>query len=536
MRKNFDVLVVGSGASAANAAWPLVEAGLSVGMIDPGGRDETYAPIVPGDDFRTIRRTDANQHRYFLGDEFEGIPFGPVRVGAQLTPPRQFITRGTEERSPVEAGALQAAQTFARGGLGAGWGASAMPYTDADLADWPVGRSELQPHYDAVSKRVGISGPKRDDLSPHVGPLESLMPPSRIDSNADWVYRRYERVRGELLARGFRMGQARLAVCTRRHRGRGPLGYGDMEFWADQDRAVYRPAFTIDELATRGAFHELSGLMAVRYRENPADESVEVECLGLRTNESVTLSARRLVLAAGAIGTARIVLESLGRRNEPVPFLTNPYTYLPCLVPSRIGRRTRDRRHSLTQLTMIYDPDGTGRNAVQPQLYSYRSLLSFKLLKESPLPMRESIPLIRAIQEYLVIVGIFHPDFPSNGRRLLLDDAGTLVIRSGSVECAARRACEDRVAGFLRRVGCMPLKRIDPGPGASIHYAGTLPMRGEAAAGPLTCDADGRLRGGKLVVVADGSTFPTLPAKGLTFTLMANADRIGAALAKEMAS
>ena len=36
----------------------------------------------------------------------------------------------------------------------------------------------------------------------------------------------------------------------------------------------------------------------------------------------------------------------------------------------------------------------------------------------------------------------------------------------------------------------------------------------------------------ELFYVVDGSVFPTLPSKGLTFTMMANANRIGAKLAR----
>jgi choline dehydrogenase-like flavoprotein len=60
--------------------------------------------------------------------------------------------------------------------------------------------------------------------------------------------------------------------------------------------------------------------------------------------------------------------------------------------------------------------------------------------------------------------------------------------------------------------------------GSSVHYAGTLPMAHEG--GALTCDANGRLRGLRGAWIADGAAFPTLPAKNLTFTLMANATRM----------
>ena len=60
--------------------------------------------------------------------------------------------------------------------------------------------------------------------------------------------------------------------------------------------------------------------------------------------------------------------------------------------------------------------------------------------------------------------------------------------------------------------------------GSSVHYAGTLPMTDRPE--PHTCDRAGRVRGFRNLVIADGATFPSLPATNLTFTLMANASRI----------
>jgi choline dehydrogenase-like flavoprotein len=60
--------------------------------------------------------------------------------------------------------------------------------------------------------------------------------------------------------------------------------------------------------------------------------------------------------------------------------------------------------------------------------------------------------------------------------------------------------------------------------GASVHYAGTIPMTREAA--PFTATPEGRSRDFQNLWFVDGTTFPFLPAKNLTFTLMANAARI----------
>lgn len=90
-------------------------------------------------------------------------------------------------------------------------------------------------------------------------------------------------------------------------------------------------------------------------------------------------------------------------------------------------------------------------------------------------------------------------------------------------EDSARRREEKRLLRALATLRCFALSVSRPAHGVSIHYAGTLPF-GE---GPLRCAPDGRLGATRSVYVADGSTWRFLPAKGLTFTLMAHARRVG---------
>ena len=61
--------------------------------------------------------------------------------------------------------------------------------------------------------------------------------------------------------------------------------------------------------------------------------------------------------------------------------------------------------------------------------------------------------------------------------------------------------------------------------GASVHYAGTVPMSDTEA--PLTTSAHGQSRDFENLYFVDGTTLPFLPAKNVTYTLMANATRIG---------
>jgi hypothetical protein len=242
------------------------------------------------------------------------------------------------------------------------------------------------------------------------------------------------------------------------------------------------------------------------------------------------------VLAAGTIGSAWIVLRSLSRYDQPIPILCNPYVYVPMLNLGTLGRAIRDRRHSLAQLTCMLRVPGAGGRTVQAQVFSYRSLLTFKLMKEAPIAYRESLRIMRLLIPHISILGIHHEDRPSAAKRLSLrrgtPDRLRIDYTPAADELSAQRADERRLRHIFLGLGCVPLRTIRPGHGANIHYAGTFPM--SPSGGELTCDTSGRLRATRAVHLADGSIFPWLPAKGLTFTLMAHANRVGTLLARRL--
>lgn len=530
-----DVIVVGSGASAVHAACPLVEAGLRVVMLDVGHIDGTYAPLIPPERFSTIRHSDTDQHRYFLGDQLEGIPFGSIRVGSQLTPPRQYISRDVDRLMPLDSDSFVPLRSLAWGGLGAGWGAAATAYGPADMRRWPIRHADLRDHYAIVADRIGICG-ARDDLemsldhTPH-----NLLPPAELDSNAESIFARYERQRENLHRRRFVMGHARLAVATETFRGRGPVQYLDLDYYGDTDRSVYRPRYTLDEFTGCDNFSYRNGVLVEAFEQGD-DGGVSVLVHDLSSGSNQRLTATRLVLAAGAFGSARIALRSMHAYDRPVPIVSTSMTYLSCLNWPMIGRPVRDRRHSLSQLIAHFDPDGTGEHLIQSQFYSYRSLLNFKLVKDSPLACRQSIRIMNLLQPYLVVVCMLHEDCPTASKQLVLQrgdpDRMRVTYRLDEDVLAEQRRQQRQLVGIFRRLGCLLIKTIRPGHGSSIHYGGCLPMSRDDR--PLTTTPAGRLRGARGVYVADGATFPDLPCKGITFTLMANANRIGCAVRDDL--
>lgn len=527
-----DVVVVGSGPAGAMLADALVAAGRSVCLVDYSLDDPKGRATVPDRPFAELRRSDPDQARYFIGENLEGVPRRGVRVGAQLTPPRRFVSDRTESLLPVEDGPFDPMQSLALGGLGAGWGTGCFTFSEEETARAGLAPDSLASHYDAVARRIGVSaaplgqGGGERWWTELPGQLPGLDP----DDNAVRLRAGYEARRAELQARGLFLGPMPLAVLSRDHAGRRANPYHDLDFYGDERKSAYRPRHTVEELRTVDGFRHESGVLVTGFREEA--DGVVVE--GLRDGAPVAFRGRTLALCAGALNSARLALRSLGEGGATT-LLCNPYTYMPSVHLPMLGRESGERRHSLAQLAASLEGDLPDDGACSVQIYSYRSLLLFKLVKEMPLPPWAGLLVARLLVDALTIFGLWFADAQSPGKTLSLSPSSAfpdaplpglrIAYQLTPEEAARRRRLEQKMRRLLPALRCLPIGRVDPGAAGSIHYAGTIPFRNSVNPSFVT-RPDYRLATLRRVFVGDSSSWNWLPHKGPTFTAMANARRI----------
>jgi choline dehydrogenase-like flavoprotein len=156
----------------------------------------------------------------------------------------------------------------------------------------------------------------------------------------------------------------------------------------------------------------------------------------------------------------------------------------------------------------------------------------YRVLKEVPLNFKDALQFMQYIIPATLIAGIHHPDAQSQSKYIQLQPhgnsrTGDILFTNYSLESTEKKVIDQREKLFSRmlfRLGCLPLKKVTPAIGSSIHYAGTLPFSKKEEM--FTVQPNGRLSQTKNVFIADGSGFTFLPAKGITLTLMANAHTI----------
>lgn len=518
----FDACVVGSGPGGVFAAYGL--RGLRVLMLDAGIEPPASPPPLD-DNLHALRRSGKDKH--VLGEEpsLEGLDhiFRPAPSLKLKAPRTRFVISDSHRLSPVDSSSFVPAISHARGGLANAWGAGVYRFTAADMEGFPFDASELTPYYDRVAGEIGISGSALDDLTQEFGTEPGLQPPVRLSPNSARLLSNYTARRREFQETGIRLGRARLAVLTEPFRNRTAYQYRNLEFFETRDPAVYNPVFTLDQLIAAGAVTYEAGWLVTSYSET--DLGVDIEARSLDGSITRTFQARKLLLAAGAINSARIALASNHDYDTRLPLCDNPIAVIPLLHWNQIGSAPDLADSAIAQLNLMVERGG---ERYQGSIYGSSGSLRSDLLAGFPLPMRSSLALARALAPALNFLMLFYPERRRPSNYLQLQPSGSLRIE---YSWEPDKEFERGLCRTLRKLGvvCSPRLIRHPPPGGGIHYASTLPM----SANPSTryeTHADGRIAGTRHVYACDGAVFPALPARNLTYTLMALALRTASLL------
>lgn len=526
------VIVVGSGASGVHLALTLLRKGYEVTMLDVGFRRPSK--IEPGLDFRALKRELPDAAEYFLGRQLEGVLLpGPKTDLYRIPPSKSYVLKqpiGVESR---ERG-FASLRSFAQGGLGEAWTAGCYPFSDQDLTEFPFGYDSLAPYYSEVAARIGVSG-CADDLERFLPIHDGLLPPLDLDVHSRMLMAVYARRRHRLNAQGCYLGRTRVATLTRTMGDRQPCTYLGRCLWGCPVDALYTPSMTLADCLRYPRFRYLDGLLVTHFE---FDGRRITRLVAKTLNDSATrqFTADRVVLSAGTLSTAQILLRSVHRRTgERVRLpglMDNRQVYVPFLNPRLLGKRFESRGYQYHLLGIGLETSDP-RDYVHCQVTTLTTALAHPIVQRIPLDLATARRFLQQIRGALGIVNINLRDTRRKENYVELADSGgpdPILEINYSPEAEEEeervRGAVSRIKRALRTLGCIaPSRMLEIREmGSGVHYSGTLPMCD--GGGPWTTNQYGGSRRFENLHVVDGSTFPRLPAKNITFTLMANAIRV----------
>ena len=398
------------------------------------------------------------------------------------------------------------------GGLSNLWGAAVLPYAQQDIADWPVSAEALAPHYRAVAGIMPVSG-RADDLE-RVFAAFSMEGAREIAPSLQGaaLLARLERARAGLVAGGVYVGAARHAVSQCRRCGlclQGcPYGF------------IWSAGQVLPKLTAMGMGHRAGVVLRL---EEQAD-GVAVMLAG-----GEVLVGARVFVAAGVLETARIMLSS-GPAGRELMLLDSQQAFLPMLHRWGAGGPVNQPPfHTLPQAFVEMDDKAVSPHLVHAQIYSWNEYYLRDLMANYAKKLPGSGFIWAAMARRLMVAQVFLHSAHSARIGLRMAADGRLVTRiepRGETH-GVMMAAVAKLAGAMGRGGLIPLRfaaRLGAA-GASFHTGGTVPMA--AVPGIGTSDRLGRPYGMERVHLVDASVFPSIPATTITFSVMANAHRIG---------
>lgn len=518
-----DVVIVGSGPASAAAALALSpHDDVAITILDVGA-------TLEADRESARARMSHLQPTEWSSSDRELIAALPARERLGAVPKKQiygsdfpFTNVGQLASLSSRSPANQQLTSGAYGGFSNTWGAQTMAYSEGTFETWPFTRSALEPHYRAILDHVPFAGTTDDlaDLFPLLGSPVPLPPDAPTTEHA---LAHYERHRTPLRHLGVVVGRARLALdanrCVRCGLCMTGCPYG----------LIYSASQTFDALRQSGRVRYVSGVTVYRVSEGP-DGRVTVSATSGR--ETLSFTADRVLLGAGAVGTTRIVAGSLDLRTtfemeESAQFLA------PFLSRQPANALTQEGEYTLNQFNVLVTLDDRARDAALIHCYPYNDIMA-AALPEVPLPL-VGVSLRRTALRHLTVGLGYLPSWESP--KLLLsvgDRPSPIALPETRLDWRPRPNGDRffrRVKRRLRRAGpfldlhFVPFGVRRTAPGKSYHFGGSFP-HDPTGARPHRSDLLGRVGPWRNVHLIDASVFPTVPATTITLSIMANAHRI----------
>ena len=528
------IVVVGSGATGVHFALTSLERGHDVTMLDVG--NERPTPVMPSATFDELKTELPDPVEYFLGDHAQGVVYPATAASYYGHPPSKQYVFDVPRGFDARATAMSPRFSFARGGFAEAWTAGVYAFNRDDLGAFPVDYEVMRRCYGEVSRRIGI-GAVRDDLEQFIPYDEGYRAPLPFDAHSQWLWDRYH-ARRDRLQRDLRffLGRSRVATISEPLGDRKACSQLGRCLWGCPNESIYSPAVTLRDCMTHPRFRYMTGVLVRRFEYVVGGRVARIVARALANGETFVIDGDVFALAAGALTSSKIVLDSRFAHSGEVGVMTglmdNLQIHVPFLTPAMIGTRVATASYQFHHLAFGVER-ADPLDYVHGQITTLKSASVHPIVQTLPMDLRGARGVFRAIRAGLAVANVNLPDRRRAASRLTIrasgaEDDSALVIdyAPDPDEPARMRAAVQSVKRALMAMGCFVppgMTRVLPR-GTSVHYAGTMPM--SATPGQFTCAPDGRSHEFENLYLVDGASFPFLPSKNHTFTLMANAVRV----------
>jgi hypothetical protein len=405
------------------------------------------------------------------------------------------------------------------GGFSNVWGAQAYPFTERALTLWPDQGKTMEAAYRNVVHTIPVAG-QQDELATVLPTYGDLLELPELAERTRRLLAYSTTARERLASRNLVVGAARVGFRADKCVSCGLCNSG----------CVWDLLFS-----SRQLFSLWIAEGRIRYHRNTVALSISAGHQGqaivtARTQDGVArhFAADRVFLGAGAVGSTRIVLNSLPEIAS-VSMLESRQVVIPLWSRRSVPDPQTRPGFTVAQAGMMISSGSSDEAFLQ--FYPYDPTFIGAL----PAVLRRNNAARRMVMQHLS-VGIAYlnsdrsPTVSVRREPPAVGEDQARIALSGVSLSLTSLEVRRVIRSVLRASSALDLWPIYPAvkvssAGRSYHLGGSFPYS-ERQSSNLTTDRFGRLRAWSNVHLIDAATFPALAPTGFLLTIMANANRI----------
>lgn len=487
------IYVVGSGPSGVSISNSLIKQGLEVTIIDVGIKINHINPE---------NNSNKYNRKLVYGSAFAYKEFGIKEFSA----------------------------SYALGGLSNVWGASIYPFSNDEIKDWPINIEDLVSSYKHSSELFSIAANTEKKISfdkfsskniVNIKPSkQSTLVLNKIVNNSEILNKNGIKVDVSTLA--FNLPSNKVNQCT--------LCGKCLEGCPDE--LIYNSNKTLESLKKNKNFSYIDNLEVTSLIES--EKGVTILTKNHISKKQIEIHASRVYLATGVLSTAKILKNSFKKDIDQISIKASQYFIFPGFLFGNLDK-SNNIDHSMSQLFMKITGPFLDAGDAHIQMYSMTdSLINQMSSKIKFLPNFLVNFLGKLMDRVVIFQGYLHSNEvnsrelqfvksnPNQDDDLKIDNPNYDPLVRKKVRKILQKLNKHKTkVGFLVIPFLFSIGKF----GYGFHVGGTFPMSKKPHG--RQSDIYGRPYGLKKIHIVDSSVFPSIPASTITYTVMANAYRIG---------
>ena len=525
------VVVVGSGLSAVGALKAIVKTGIKPTVIDVGRQLDPERQKIK-------LRMSMIQPMNWSDDNVKSLASN-FTADSKLALPKKLVLGSdyfysSDNSEAVKSGSFSRSSpsySLALGGFSAGWGATFLPPAESDITDWPVSRDEILKHMRECVQNISISEPI-DELSKFFPSLKNnSREVLKLSTGQSKLLRTLRGAARSSLGSPEVFGQARLMTHSKNIgdlKGCNFCGHCSAGCVYD---AIYKAELEVNQMRLEQQIEYLGGWKVRTIVESGS--AVKVLMVNEHSGEEKNIEADRLFLAAGAVNTTRIMLQSQNMSGFEAT-IKQTGGFLQPFVSAVHYPVAWPNQNTQSNVFLEFKERKLSDRWVHVQVSQPNELAMSKLgLHHSTINSVRGKLAKFVSGNLLVAIVNTHSDHGSKYVVRIGDDFvnGVAQLESKQIlhpnQKSVVSVLNSRLKKIFRRKGAVALgfARQESFASVGYHFGSSFPMSANPKL-PTDTDNLGRPFGWKHVHIVDTSVLPSIPGTSIGLLAMANAHRI----------